>query len=127
VIFPQGSVNYYNRTAAVMEGIPATQTFCRFYLVPGMGHTGGTTVNGETRIGSGVADATVSPPSPTMEQFYTQITNWVEKDIAPDRIDTSSLVTASSPTQTSIPICAYPKRITYSAGVPKAASSYSCL
>src|SRR5881409_168475 len=63
--------------------------------------------------GDGVADGT--------SQLYDVLTAWVEKGIAPSRIDISTFPVAKSR-----PICAYPKKATYVSGDINLATSYVC-
>lgn len=114
VIMPFGSVNYYNRVASRMGGFSEVQNFYRFYLIPGMGHG---PVNG-------TANAAANPPLPAPGQMYDLITNWVEKGIAPDRVNLYSQT--SMPVSKSRPICPYPNKATYTNGDVNVAASYIC-
>ena len=121
LIAPQGSIQYYNRVAAQLGGIPAIQSFYRFFLIPGMGHG----------ILNGTSNPNANPPLPggataSSSQLYGVLTDWVEKGIAPTRIDIASPVTTPSPTAKSRPICAYPLKATYTTGDPNLAASYAC-
>lgn len=113
VIPPQGSVNYYNRVARSMGGMRAIQRFTRFYLVPGMSHG----------FASGSAKPGANPPLPTAAQLYATLTDWVEKGIAPGRID---IVSPGAAPHSSRPLCPYPREATFASGDPLAASSYVC-
>jgi pimeloyl-ACP methyl ester carboxylesterase len=114
VIMPFGSVNYYNRVASQMGGFSEIQNFYRFYLIPGMGHG---PVNG-------TSNPDANPPLPAPGQIYDLITNWVEKGVAPDRINLSSQ--ASTPVSKSRPVCPYPKKASYTNGDVNVADSYNC-
>ena len=116
LIMPQGSINYYNRVAAQMGGIPAIQSFYRFYLIPGMTHG----------LGNGTANPNANVPLPTAAQLYQALTDWVEKGTAPARIDISSTVSTANPVASSRPICLYPTKATYTSGSITAAASYTC-
>ncbi len=59
-------------------------------------------------------------------QLYDVLTDWVEKGIAPTRIDIRSAVTPTFPVVKSRPICAYPKKATHVGGDINVASSYLC-
>lgn len=112
----QGSINYYNRVANQMGGIPAIQSFYRFYLIPGMGH--------------GLVDGTATagnPPLPTSSQLYAALTNWVEGGTAPGRLDISSPITATNTVVKSRPICPYPQKGTYVSGDVNSTASYTCM
>jgi feruloyl esterase len=112
LIPPQGSINYYNRVASQMGGLASIQGFYRFFLVPGMAHG----------LSNGATNVNANPPLPTHDQLYNALTDWVEKGIAPTRIDVS---TATTPAK-SRPICTYPTKATYAGGDPNVASSYAC-
>ena len=106
-----GFINYYNRVLSATGGLANVQSFFKFYLVPGMGHF---PLNGTT-------NPSANPPIPTDAFNYALLTDWVEKNIAPD--DKLSIGTASG---TSGAICAYPKAPTYVGGDIRAAASYDC-
>jgi hypothetical protein len=126
LIMPQGSVNYYERVIRELDGLDDVQKFYRFFLVPGMAHgfSNGTTnpaanppLPGAANA-DGVADGT--------SQLYDALTKWVERGIAPSRIDISTAATATFPVVKSRPICAYPKKAKYVGGDVNVASSYTC-
>ncbi len=122
LIMPQGQVNYYERVVREMGGLHAVKKFYRLFLVPGMSHglaNGTTNPNANPPLPGGVG------PSGTT-QLYDVLTHWVEKGIAPTRIDISSPVTPAFPVAKSRPICAYPKKATYVGGDINVASSYVC-
>ena len=126
LIMPQGSVNYYERVIREMDGLHEVQKFYRFFLVPGMAHgfsNGTTNPNANPPLpgfagADGVADGT--------SQLYDALTAWVEKGVAPSRIDISTVATTAFPVVKSRPICAYPKKATYVSGDVNVASSYVC-
>ena len=113
LIMPQGTVNYYNRVAAKMGGVANVQSFYRLYLVPGLGH--GTS--------NGTSNPAAVIPNFKSDQFYSLLINWVENNVVPDQVvlqaDTASVTR-------SMPICVYPKKITYRGGAPTVSTSYSC-
>jgi len=121
LIMPQGSVNYYKRVIHEMDGLKKVQKFYRLFLIPGMTHG----------IGNGTTNPNANPPLPGIaggdgvadgtSQFYDVLTAWVEKGIAPSRIDISTVDKTKSR-----PICAYPKKATYVSGEVNVASSYVC-
>jgi feruloyl esterase len=122
LIMPQGSINYYERVVREMGELRAVKRFYRLFLVPGMTHG----------LGNGTPNPTANPPLPASvgpsgtTQLYDVLTDWVEKGIAPTRIDISSAVTPAFPVAKSRPICAYPKRATHVGGDINVASSYLC-
>jgi hypothetical protein len=126
LIMPQGSVNYYERVLRETGGLHNVQKFYRLFLVPGMTHG----------IGNGTTNPNANPPLPGIaggdgvadgtSQLYDVLTAWVEKGIAPSRIDISTVATASFPLVKSRPICAFPKKGTFVSGDVNVASSYVC-
>jgi len=68
--------------------------------------------------GSAAADGT--------QQLYDALTKWVERGVAPTRIDISSAVTATFPVAKSRPICLHPEKSKYIGGDINLASSYVC-
>jgi feruloyl esterase len=122
LIMPQGSINYYERVIREMDGLREVQKFYRFFLVPGMAHG----------FSNGTANPNANPPLPGVAgpdgttQLYDVLTDWVEKGMAPRRIDITSAVTPSFPVAKSRPLCAYPKKATYVDGDINVASSYLC-
>ena len=126
LIMPQGSVNYYERVIRELDGLDEVQKFYRFFLVPGMAHgfsNGTTNPNANpplpgTAGADGVADGT--------SQLYDALTAWVERNVAPSRIDISTVATTAFPVVKSRPICAYPKKAAYAGGDVNLATSYVC-
>lgn len=116
LIFPQGTVAYYERVLAQMGGAASVQNFYRLYLVPGMGHS----------LGNGSSNPAANPPLPTADQLYALLTAWVEQGTAPGRVDIRTAVTAENPVQKSRAICQYPQKARYTAGDPTQAASYTC-
>lgn len=115
LIPPQGSINYYNRVANQMGGISSIQSFYRFYLIPGMGHS----------FSNGTSNSTAVLPLPTSAGLYAALTDWVEKGAAPETV--SATVSATPTTiAKSRPICLYPQRANYTSGDPNVSASYSC-
>jgi feruloyl esterase len=121
LIMPQGSVNYYERVIREMDGLHNVQKFYRLFLIPGMTHG----------IGNGTTNPNANPPLPGIaggdgvadgtSQLYDVLTAWVEKGVAPSRIDISTADKTKSR-----PICAYPKKGTFVSGDVSVASSYVC-
>lgn len=114
LIFPQGSIHYYNRVAQAMGGLSDVQGFYRFYMVPGHGHG----------MPNGTANPHANPPVPAPNQVYTLLTDWVENGKAPESIVLQSADLTGTPK--SQPICVYPKKAVYQGGDPLVAASYTC-
>lgn len=112
---PQGSIDFYNRAADRMGGFEAMQDYYRLYLIPAMGHA----------LSNGTFNRSASPPMPTHAQLYEALTAWVERGVAPGRIDIHAAATREARGM-SQPICPYPQRAVYQSGSPYVASSYIC-
>ena len=129
---PATSVNHYERIAAAMGGLGEASKFVRLYLVPGKAHSS----QGRGYVVASESDAsrnnTVPLPAlpgagnqtPTRErdQMFSALTDWVEQGRAPEDI-----VVTSRDGSVSYPLCAYPKKATWSgSGSAKVAGNYSC-
>ncbi|HKT03345.1 MAG TPA: tannase/feruloyl esterase family alpha/beta hydrolase [Rugosimonospora sp.] len=107
LIFPQGTVNYYQRVQAAMGGPARTAQFARLFLAPGVAHCSG-------------------GPGPQPEDAFGALVSWVEHGAAPLTLpgvvkDNTGAVTATRP------ICLYPGVAGYRGhGDPTAASSFTC-
>jgi feruloyl esterase len=106
-----------------MGGIASIQSFYRFFLVPGMQHG----------LGNGSSNTAANAPLPAGavapsggSQLYGVLTDWVEKGIAPTRIEIASPITTAHPTANTAPLCLYPLKGTYTSGDPNATTSYTC-
>ena len=117
-----GSVNYYTRSANVTGGFVETQKFHRLFLIPGMGHCEGHSMDGIAGISPPAAANVPLPVRPQFEaQLFTALKDWVEKDTAPEAI------VMSNPANTnSRPLCPYPMKITFVGGDVTSAASYAC-
>lgn len=110
----QGTMQYYDRVVERMGGLGAVQDFFRLYLIPGGGHMSP----------QGTANPEANPPCPGPGQFYRLLVDWVEQGITPDRVEIAS--PSDLPVRRSQPICPYPGKVSYLAGDPNLAASYSC-
>jgi len=110
---PQGTVNYYQRVAAQTGGMAAAQDFYRLYLVPGLGHGSP----------NGTSNAAAVVPNFGATQVYDLLTQWVEHGVAPNDV---VLQGGTGNTARSMPVCVYPKQITFTSGDPTLAASYVC-
>jgi feruloyl esterase len=107
VVPPQDTIDYYEQVGHAMGGIPALQSFFRFFGAPGVGHCGG-------GVGPGNFDALA-----TLEA-------WVEQGTAP----ASMLATQSSGGRMvrSRPLCPYPSTARYKGtGSIDEAASFACV
>jgi hypothetical protein len=114
VVHTQGTIQYYRRVIDKMGGLANVQSFYRLYLVPGIGHSSA----------NGTANPDANPPSVGAMTFYDLMVNWVEKGIAPERVEVES--PAGTPGRIGQPICPYPQKASYQAGDPRVTTSYVC-
>jgi feruloyl esterase len=106
LIFPQGTVNYYQRVQATLGGATRVADFYRLFLAPGVGHCGG---------GRG--------PVPT--DPLGAVVNWVEKGQAPATLP--SATTGGGGTAITRDLCPYPEIARYDGhSDPDSAASYHC-
>jgi feruloyl esterase len=113
----QGTTQYYSKVAARMGGYGEVQRFYRFYQIPAMGHCGGV---GSVDGIAGLSPA-ANPPLLAAGQLFNALTDWVERDRAPD-----DLVISNADATISRPLCAYPAELAYIGGDRALAKSYAC-
>jgi hypothetical protein len=105
LIFPEGTMDYYERVIDKAGGLKETQSFARLFLAPGVGHCGG---------GNG----------PSSFDMFAELVKWVESGQAPERIIASRM---QNQVARSRPLCAYPKVATYTgAGSTDDAKNFVC-
>jgi hypothetical protein len=107
LIFPRGTVNYYERVASGNGGLKHVDDFMRLFMAPGVAHCAG---------GAG------PQPVGTLEA----VVNWVENGVAPDTIlATRNLGGGAARTR---PLCAYPKTAVWTgSGSTDDAASFACV
>jgi tannase/feruloyl esterase len=87
LIFPRGTVNYFDRVLASSGGAARVNEFARLYLAPGVGHCAG---------GDG--------PNPV--GLFETVVAWVEKGVAPTTVQASR--TNQDGSALTRPLCPYP-------------------
>src|SRR5262249_28084822 len=92
LIFPQGTVRYYERVRQAMGGAGQTDSFARLFLAPGAQH-----------CASGAGPAPAGP-----EQPLAALVNWVEKGNAPSTIPGTVTNPVTNVVTESRPLCVYP-------------------
>jgi len=135
-IFPQGSINYYERAMAAMGGISELQKFARFYLIPGLAHTSSFNFSGQhdkadptKQVNANLvplpqgSNNPVNQATPGRDEMFNALMTWVEQGTAPGSIEVASLDGSVK-----MPLCVYPTKITAKQGTAdlKAATSYEC-
>jgi pimeloyl-ACP methyl ester carboxylesterase len=106
LIFPEGTIDYYERVLDTMGDPQDVAEFARLFMVPGMFHCGG---------------------GPGLTEFdgLDALVDWVETGQAPEAI-TASRVEGGEATATR-PLCPYPTVANYDGtGDPDQASSFDC-
>jgi hypothetical protein len=92
LIFPEGTIDYYERVVAEAGGLNQAQSFARLFMAPGVGHCGG---------GSG----------PNTFDMFAELVKWVESGQVPDRIIASRM--QNNQTVRTRPLCMYPSVAVY--------------
>lgn len=124
LIMPQGSLNYFDRLTQHMGGLDKVHAFNRLFFIPGFGHTGSFNQTGSIGPNGIVTPFSAVPlpqPATGRDEMFNALRAWVEKGIAPERID----LTAASG-NLSLPICVHPKKPVMTGANPNAAASYTC-
>jgi pimeloyl-ACP methyl ester carboxylesterase len=107
LIFPRGTVNYFERVLDANGGPQQLNQFARLFMAPGVGHCGG---------GDG--------PSPV--DLFETLVNWVEKGVAPETIRASRR--RDDGTALSRPLCAFPNVAKWTgAGSTDDAANFVCV
>ena len=105
-IAPLNSVNYYKKVVDTLGGEAKVQDSYRLFMVPGMGHCGG-------------SDGTSS------FDMLTAMEQWVEKGQAPDRILASRV--RDGAVDRTRPLCPYPQVAVYKgSGSTDEAANFTC-
>ena len=113
----QNAIDYYQAVAAAM-GAPATESFVRLFMVPGMQHCAGG--NGATAFGQN--DVATGDPE---HNISAALERWVEQGTAPQQIIASKL--SGTTVIRTRPLCAYPKTAHYKgAGSTDDAANFEC-
>lgn len=111
LIFPQGTINYYQRVQHAMGGPRATDSFARLFLAPGAAHC-----------------ASAAGPAPAEpDQPLDSLVNWVEHGKAPGVIPGATVDPATNVVTDTRPLCLYPLFARYKGhGSTTKASSFTC-
>ncbi|MBV9180824.1 MAG: tannase/feruloyl esterase family alpha/beta hydrolase [Acidobacteria bacterium] len=129
LIFPRGSIDYFQRVTEANGGLEATGNFDRLFMVPGMNHCAGGA--GAVNFGqSGVVPVSLDPE----HDAVVALMRWVEKGIAPDHFvattDPQPLHAAENsvnPGTFTRRLCPYPAIAKYKGGDPNSAGSFVCI
>jgi hypothetical protein len=130
LIFPRGSIDYFNRVVAANGGLKRVQQFDRLFMVPGMNDC----LGGAGAVNFGQSFVVPVSLDPEHDAILA-LQRWVEKGVAPDMLIATTdqpLAThaAENPTQPAAftrPLCPYPEEAHYKGvGDPTDASSFVC-
>jgi tannase/feruloyl esterase len=115
------TVDYYNRSAAVVGGLHQAQKFHRLFFEPGRGHCDSPAFG--LPPGSNPPKLQQGSPGPDRERsaLFDALVEWVENGKAP-----TTFIATSLDKKVSRPVCMYPQKLTYVGGDTNLASSYSC-
>lgn len=111
LIMPQGTLKYIHEMNKIM-GEQIVNSFMKAYFIPGMGHS----------YSNGTSNPNANVALPDHENLYRALTDWVEKGIEP-----SDQVAYTADRKRSLPICIYPKKISYQSGDISQSTSYKCI
>jgi pimeloyl-ACP methyl ester carboxylesterase len=107
LIFPRGTINYYERVIAENGGASQVSGFARLFMAPGVGHCAG---------GDG--------PNPV--GVFEALVDWVEKGVAPNTLSASRR--RQDGTMLSRPLCPYPTTAKWTGqGSTDDAANFSCV
>jgi feruloyl esterase len=120
-------IEYYERVVQAQGGdLAGTQSFFRFYQVPGMGHC--SSITGGSGVGDFGQSYSQFVPKDQEHDMLLKLVDWVENKKAPDSIVATKY---ADPTGATVamerPICTYPKIPTYQGGDASKASSFQCV
>ncbi|MBV9413698.1 MAG: tannase/feruloyl esterase family alpha/beta hydrolase [Solirubrobacterales bacterium] len=117
LIFPQGTINYYQRVQAAMGGLARTDSFARLFLAPGAQH-----------CASAAGPAPGTPYAyPATAMPLQDVVNWVERRQAPSSILAVKIDPQTNVVTESRILCPYPETAVFDGrGNPNLSTSYRC-
>ncbi|HEX6840618.1 MAG TPA: tannase/feruloyl esterase family alpha/beta hydrolase [Stellaceae bacterium] len=130
LIFPRGSIDYFDRVVAANGGLQRVRDFDRLFMVPGMNHCAGGA--GAVNFGqSGVTPVALDPE----HDAVLALQRWVEQGVAPDSFvattDPQPLHAAENPTNPATftrLLCPFPEVARYTGtGDPNSAANFACV
>lgn len=133
LIFPRGSIDYFERVVASNGGVEQVRKFERLFMVPGMNHCSG----GAGAVNFG--QSSFGPPAPVPldpeHNVVLALQRWVEHGVAPDHLiattDPQPIHTSENPTSPATftrKLCPYPQAARYDGkGDPNSAASFICV
>ena len=107
LIYPEGTIDYYQRVQKQMSGAENTSKFARLFLAPGVGHCAG-------------------GPGPQPSGQFEAVVRWVEEGKAPDTL-TAVRRDQAGAIRRSRPLCPFPQMAKYKGtGSTDDAVNFSC-
>jgi len=107
LIYPEGTIDYYQRVERQMGGAENTAKFARLFLAPGVGHCAG-------------------GPGPQPSGQFDAVVRWVEEGKAPETL-TAVRRDPSGATVRSRPLCRFPMTAIYKgSGSTDDAANFTC-
>lgn len=105
-IYPEGTIDYYERVIGTHRNVQHTQEFARLFMAPGVEHCG-------------------RGPGPNEFDMFGALVDWVENGEAPDRIIASRV--DNGDVERARPLCPYPAVARYDGkGDADSATSFDC-
>jgi len=132
LIFPGGSIDYFERVVAANGGAERVRKFERLFMVPGMNHCAG----GASAVNFG--QSSFGPPTPVApdpeHDVILALERWVEEGVAPDKLiattDPQPLHARENPTNPATftrPLCPFPQVARYrGTGDPNSDANFVC-
>jgi hypothetical protein len=129
LIFPRGSIDYFERVVAANGGLERTRDFDRLFMVSGMNHCRGGA--GAVNFGqSGVAPVSLDPE----HDAILALQRWVEHGVAPDHLIATTdpqplhaLENPINPVTFTRLLCPFPEIARYKgSGDPNSAANFVC-
>ena len=118
LVFPEGSIDYYDRVVQTMGGVEETRSFLRFFMAPGANHMG-------SWVGPAPADFAGIVPTPG--SAFGAVVDWVEHGKAPDELRGVKTDDSTGRVVMTRPICLYPLVARYKgSGSTNDASNFAC-
>ncbi|HEY4037355.1 MAG TPA: tannase/feruloyl esterase family alpha/beta hydrolase, partial [Burkholderiaceae bacterium] len=129
LIFPRGSIDYFDRVVAANGGRRNVSEFDRLFMVPGMNHCAGGA--GAVNFGqSGVVPVSLD----AQHDAVVALRRWVEEGVAPDNFvattDPQPLHAQENPTNPATftrLLCPFPEIARYRGSDPNSAESFACV
>ena len=124
---PGYSPDYYDHVVQANNGLEATQSFYRLFMVPGMTHCYG----GPGATSFGAVGQQIPPGRDAEHDIQTALENWVERGTPPAQLTATKFTDDAAATRTvrlTRPLCLYPAVPRYKGtGDPNDAASFACV